>query len=84
MTKFLDFGKRREGKSVLPQDQIAKRNEFDDTARQLACIVRRATIDKLCPGSENVLMCFQTEAEASEFLRLMAAVKRRRKAKAIG
>ena len=78
MPEVLDFGKRRAGKSLLPQDQIAKRNEFDDSARQLACTVRRAMVDRLCPGSENVLLCFATEAEAGEFLRLMAKVQRRK------
>ena len=81
MTEVLNFGKRRAGKSLLPQDQIAKRNEFDEAARQLACLVRRASVDELCRGSENVLICFNTEAEAKEFWRLMAKVQRRRKPK---
>jgi hypothetical protein len=81
MVAVLDFGKRRIGKSCLPQDQIAKRNEFDKSARNLACIVRRAEVDTTCVDSENILICFRTKAEADEFLYLMAKVQRRRRVK---
>lgn len=80
--EILHFGKRRIGKSLLPQDQIAKRNEFDDAARMLACLVRRARVGRLfIEPQQNVYLCFGKAEEASEFLRLMAKVQRRRKAK---
>ena len=61
--------------------EMVKRNEFDEAARQLAYPLRRASVDELCRGSENVLICFDTSAEAVEFWRPMAKVQRRRKHK---
>ena len=61
--------------------EMVKRNEFDEAARQLACLLRRASVDELCRGSENVLICFDTSAEAVEFWRFMVKVQRRRKHK---
>lgn len=79
MASVFEFGVRRRGKSLLPQDQVAKRNQFDDSARKIACILRRAMMDAGFSSDHFAVVGFKTDVELEEFLRLAAALKRRRR-----